>query len=278
MADQPDARRDAHTHDSHHVCAHGALDEHHGEVDAICLDDVSYAYDGHEALHDVTLHIETGCCLGVIGPNGGGKTTLLRIILGLLGGYTGRASVLDMAPAEVCRRGDVIGYVPQHHEFERRFPVSVRQVVRMGLVGRTGLLRRTRRDDLDYAEQIMQQVGVADLVDRPIGDLSSGQQQRVFIARALACRPKILLLDEPLVGVDLAGQQQFAELIHQLHDALGLTLVVVSHDLRAVAGSCGKVAVLNRSIHYHDSPAGLTADLLHEIFRHDIAPILGAGG
>jgi zinc transport system ATP-binding protein len=225
-------------------------------------------------LSDVTLHIETGCNLGIVGPNGGGKTTLLKVILGLLEGYSGSVRVMGLSPREVCRRGDLVGYVPQRHDFESRFPVNVRQVVRMGLVGKAGLLRRYAAEDIERVEALMAHVGVADLARRPIGDLSGGQQQRVFIARALAAGPKLLLMDEPTVGVDVAGQRQFAELIHSLHEKLGLTVVIVSHDLRAVAAGCGKVAVLNRTVHYHDSTEGLTTDLLQEVFRHDIAPVL----
>jgi zinc transport system ATP-binding protein len=261
-----------------HVCTHGPLGEHRAEEDVICLDHVSYAYDGHPALEDVTLHIEQGCNLGIVGPNGGGKTTLLRIVLGLLPGYAGRVSVMGMDPREVCRRGDLVGYVPQRVTFEPRFPVSVRQAVRMGLTGKAGLFRRPPKADRDHVEMIMERLGVADLADRPVGELSGGQQQRAMIARALAPNPRVLLLDEPTVGVDVAGQRRFADLIHDLHGNLGLTIVVVSHDLRAVAGSCGKVAVLNRRIHFHDSPEGLTPALLNEIFHHDVAPAVEWSG
>jgi zinc transport system ATP-binding protein len=255
------------------VCRHGPLGEHGGN-DIICLDAVSYSYGATAALEDVTMHIEAGCNLGIIGPNGGGKTTLLKIILGLLDGYGGTVSVAGLDPRQVCRRGDVVGYVAQRPQFEQRFPVSVRQVVRMGLAGKTGPLRPHRREDRQHVEHLLAELDLTDLAGRAIGDLSGGQQQRAFIARALAAKPRILLLDEPLVGIDVAGQRQFAHLIHRLHDTLGLTIVVVSHDLRAVAGSCGKVAVLSRRIHYHDSPDGLTSELLAEIFRHDIAPAL----
>lgn len=256
------------------VCTHGPLGVHRDHDDVICLDHVGYAYGQTVALEDVTLHVEDGCNLGIIGPNGGGKTTLLKIILGLLPAYSGNAAVVGLPPAEVCRRGHLVGYVPQRASFEPRFPVNVRQAVAMGLVGKAGLFRRIPRADRDHAEALMERLGVADLADRPMGQLSGGQQQRALIARALAPRPRILLLDEPTVGVDLAGQRRFADLIHDLHQSLQLTILVVSHDLRAVAAACGKVAVLNRRIHFHDSPDGLTPDLLSEIFHHDLAPAL----
>jgi zinc transport system ATP-binding protein len=161
---------------------------------------------------------------------------------------------------------------------EWRFPVSVRQVVMMGLVGKTGLFRRHSRQDQDYALQIMEKVGIMALADRPVGDLSGGQQQRTFIARALAARPRVLILDEPMVGVDEAGQHQFARLIHDLHQSLNLTVLVVSHDLQAVAAGCNRVACLNQRIHYHDAPGGLTQAVLREVFQHDIVPVLEKRG
>ena len=270
------SQTNSHQHDDGLCCPHGSLAEHHAKTDAICVDHVSYGYGGPTAepsrlaLRDVTLHIEQGCSLGIIGPNGAGKTTLLKIMLGLLDGYSGSVRVADLVPAAACRYGGIIGYVPLH-ETELRFPVTVRQVVRMGLVGKTGLFRRHARDDLAYVEQLLAQVGVVHLADRPIGDLSGGQQQRCFMARALAAKPKILILDEPLVGIDEAGQQQFAELSHRLHRSLDLTLVIVSHDIRAIATGCTRVACLNQTIHYHDSPAGLTEDVLREVFQHEIS-------
>lgn len=282
-------------HPPQHVCTHGEpcrhgdLGRHEEGRDAICLEHVSFSYawaggsasawrgEAPLALRDVTLHVEQGCNLGIIGPNGAGKTTLLKIILGLLEGYTGTVSVMGMTPRQACRRGDVIGYVPQRLEVEWRFPVTVRQVVRMGLVGKTGLFRAYSRTDRRYAEELMDRVGVAPLADRPIGSLSGGQQQRAFIARALVAKPPILILDEPTVGIDQPGQRQFAELVHQLHESLNLTLIVVSHDLKAIAAGCNRVACLNQSIHYHAAPQGLTREVLNEVFAHEVAPAdLGA--
>jgi len=285
QGDEP-AQAECGSHTHAHSASHGAADgfvrgslaEHRPVADAICLDHVSFGYPETEAgaerllaLRDVTLHVPQGCSLGIIGPNGAGKTTLLKIILGLLDGFQGEARVLGMPPRAACRRGDVVGYVPQRHGVEWRFPLTVRQVVRLGLVGKTGLLRRYRPTDLEYVEQLLDELGIAAWADRPIGQLSGGQQQRCFMARALAPRPKILILDEPLVGVDEGGQRQFAELSQRLHQQLNLTLVIVSHDLRAIATSCSQVACLNQTIHYHDSPAGLTEEVLREVFQHEIS-------
>ncbi len=172
-------------------CPHGSLAEHRAATDAICLDGVSFRYPSSRdlavhtlVLRDVTLHVEQGCSLGIIGPNGAGKTTLLRIMLGLLEDYSGSVRILGLTPQAACRRGDLIGYVPQRNDAELRFPLTVRQVVRMGLIGKTGPLRWYSRGDRQYVELLMEQLGIAPLADRPIGDLSGGQQQRCFIARS----------------------------------------------------------------------------------------------
>ncbi|MEX0654728.1 MAG: metal ABC transporter ATP-binding protein [Phycisphaeraceae bacterium] len=273
-----------HQHDPHGA----SLGHHDATHDAVCLERVSYRYPprllddrrqaGQLALKDVTLHIERGVNLGIIGPNGAGKSTLLRIMLGLLDGYTGSVQITGLTPREACRRGDILGYVPQRADVEWRFPLTAAQVVRMGLVGKTGLLRWYSWADRAYAEHIMERVGVADLRDRPVGALSGGQQQRLFIARALVAKPRVLILDEPLVGIDEAGQQQFAELIHDLHESLDLTMVIVSHDLQAIAAGCNRVACLKQSIHYHDAPEGLTPEVLAEVFEHEIAPVMRRSG
>ena len=267
-----------HRHDDR--CHHGPLDVHRPEHDAVCLEGVSYTYPGaalggaaeakKPAIKDITLHVEYGCSLGIVGPNGAGKSTLMKIVLGEITGYTGSVLVDNLSPKLACRQGNVVGYVPQRHTTCWRFPVSVGQVVRMGLVGLSGPLRRHRKADLEHADALLDRVGVADLARRPIGDLSGGQQQRVMIARALAARPKILLLDEPTVGIDEAGRERFARLLRELHHEMGLTLLIISHDLQAIAAGCSRVAVLNQTLHYHDAPAGLTSETLREVFEHDV--------
>lgn len=278
----------AHDCDHHHVhheddtesstarrgCNHGPLDHHDSSHDALCIDKLSFSYGDTQALEDITLHVHAGCNLGIIGPNGGGKTTLLRIILGQLTGYEGKVSIMGLSPKQVCKLGDIVGYVPQHYDFDPAFPISVRQVIKLGLCGKTGLFRRHSAEDLARVDQLMEQVGIADLRDRPIGELSGGQRQRAFVAKALAAGPKILLLDEPTVGIDVSGRSQFTNLITQLHRDLGLTVMIVTHDLRTVAGCCEKVACLSRTLHFHDSPEGLTPSLLREVFDHDIEPLL----
>jgi len=253
------------------------------ENDVIRVEHVSFSFRGRgspankqtQVLEDVSLNIEAGMNLGIIGPNGAGKTTLLRIMLGLLDGYSGAVTVAGLSPLQACRRGDIIGYVPQRPSAEWRFPLTARQVVRLGLVGKTGLFRRHVPADLEYAEQIMRQVGVAHLADVPIGELSGGQQQRLFIARALVARPQIVILDEPMSGIDAPGQREIGSLIRDLHQALKLTVIVVSHDIEALAAGCTRIACLRKTIHYHDASHGLTPQVLRAVFQHGFEAVLG---
>lgn len=244
---------------------------HHIGQEILCVENLSYAYpDGTEALRDVNLHVLQGSTLAVVGPNGAGKTTLLKILLGLLPGYQGAVRVANMTPQAARRRGDVVSWVPQRAKMIWDFPVTVEQVVRMGLVGKTGLLAWHKRADLEYVRQIMDVMGILGIADRPIGEVSGGQQQRAIIARALAPRPLLVMLDEPTVGVDQAGQDVFSKLMGQIRQVFGITLVIVSHDLRTVIPECQRVACLNRTLHFHDSPARLTPQVLGEVFRCDL--------
>ncbi len=243
---------------------------------------VSYAYPraaddprpARLALERVTLSVPEGERLGVLGPNGGGKSTLLKLTLGLLEGYTGEIRVLGLPPAEASRRG-LVGYVPQRNSAELKFPLTVRQVVEMGASLGLPPWRRVTRDQRAAVDRALGLVGAAELASQHIGSLSGGQLQRVLIARALASGPRLLLLDEPTVGIDVAGQQQFADLLRHLHDDLRLTVMVVSHDIRTVAAGCDRVACLSRTLHFHAAPGGLTPAVLAEVFRHDVSAIFG---
>ncbi len=234
------------------------------------ITNLDYAFGPATALKHVSLAIEEGTTVGLIGPNGGGKTTLIRLLLGLLEPTRGEIRIAGLSPRAAVRRGDVVGYVPQGQRVPNRLPISVRHIVRLGLAGKTGMLRRYAKDDLSFADELMAMVGIADLADAPVGTLSGGQFQRVLIARALAPRPKLLLLDEPTTGIDRSGQQRFIESILQLKTRLGLTVVFVSHDLRAVSAVSDRIACLNVTLHYHDVPGHLPADLVYRMFACDL--------
>lgn len=238
--------------------------------------DVSFTYPAAErpALEGVSLGVREGERLGVLGPNGGGKSTLLKLTLGLLQGYRGEIRVFGHTPQE-ARRRHLVGYVPQRVEAEMRFPLSVEQVVTMAAAVGVSPLKPIPRETVDAVRSALRQVGVDGLRDRVVGELSGGQLQRVMIARAIAHAPRVLILDEPMVGVDVAGQQQFAELLNRLHEHLKLTTIIVSHDIRTIAAGCDRVACLSRTLHSHTAPQGLTPSVLAEVFRHDVAAIFG---
>jgi zinc transport system ATP-binding protein len=244
-------------------------------VDIAGLD---FAYGPQKVLDGIDLGIEPGTTLGLIGPNGGGKTTLIRLLLGLLEPTAGTIRIAGLVPRQAIRRGDLIGYLPQNPQLPGNLPVSVRQAVRLGLAGKTGMLRPYVREDLDFAESLLDRVGIASLADKPVSSLSGGQLQRAFIARALAPRPRLLLLDEPTTGIDRGGQQQFIEFIQTLKREMGLTVVFVSHDLRAVSAISDRIACLNGTLHYHDVPDHLPADLVYRMFACDLEAMGIKGG
>lgn len=227
------------------------------------------------ALTEISLTVPRGTRLGILGPNGGGKSTLVRLMLGLLKPDRGRVRVLGRAPAEARRLG-MMGYLPQRLGADLDWPVSVRQAVAMPLTVRAGPFVMRDRAARRAADKALELVGMTALADRPIGALSGGQLQRAMIARAVAPGPRVLVLDEPTVGVDAAGQRRFADLMNSLHEALGMTVITVSHDLRAIAAGSDRVACLRRGLHFHDAPSGLTPGILAEVFAHDVEAVFGA--
>jgi len=217
------------------------------------LDHICFSYSGERVLEEVSLQIRRGDFLGLIGPNGSGKTTLIRIVLGLLRTECGHVRLFgaDLRNFHDWQR---IGYVPQKAAFESRFPASVSEVVISGRCGVTGLGRRFDAHDRDAAWRALNTVGMGEFRNRLIGNLSAGQQQRVFIARALASGPELLVLDEPTVGVDLEAQEQFYALLRHLNRDLGTTLILASHDVAVIAHEVTQLACLNRTLIFHGRP------------------------
>ena len=243
------------------------------------IHDLSFSYVGQPAaLEKIELAVDRGTTLGLIGPNGGGKTTLIKLMLGLLEPTYGRIRIAGLPPREAVRRGDIVGYLPQRPRSPIGVPISLRQVVRMGLAGKSGLFRQPDAEALAFADSLIERVGLADLSDRSVNALSGGQLQRVYIARALAPRPRLLLLDEPTVGIDRAGQERFITFIQELKQELKLTLIFVSHDLRAVSAISDRIACLNSSLHYHDVPDHLPAELVYRMFACDLEAMGIRGG
>ncbi|MCW2278293.1 metal ABC transporter ATP-binding protein [Heliophilum fasciatum] len=212
---------------------------------------VSFAYDDRTVLTDIQLEIYPHDFYGIIGPNGSGKSTLLKLMLGLVTPDAGEVLLWGKPLTENTNRARV-GYVPQKATaFNASFPATVAEVVATGRIGRRGLFARPNPQDREIVADCLERVGMADFAHRHIGQLSGGQQQRVFIAQALAGEPELLLLDEPTVGVDSEQQSLFYDLMTHLNHDLGLTIVMVSHDIGVVTERVNKLACVNGRLFYH---------------------------
>ncbi len=218
------------------------------QEEVLRLENVNVSYGSHVVLQDINLAVEEHDFLGIIGPNGGGKSTLLKVILGLVKPYSGLVRVLGNTPEKSRSR---IGYVPQTSNYDHGFPASVQDVVMMGRYSRAGLLRYYNATDRAVVRQALQEVGMLEHASTQIGQLSGGQQQRVLIARALVSEPSLLLLDEPTASIDTTMQTEFYELLEHLKKQM--TIIMVSHDIGAVSVFVDKIACLNQRLFYHGS-------------------------
>jgi zinc transport system ATP-binding protein len=227
----------------------------------IDIEDLWVSYDGIPVLEGISLSVMPGDFLGIIGPNGGGKTTLLKAILGLIQPSRGRVLVLGQPPEKAYRR---IGYVPQHNLFDREFPLNVQDAVLMGRLGSKPVFREYSRKDKELALEALKTVGMLSHRNHRLGKLSGGEQQRVFIARALVGDPRVLLLDEPTASIDSATQTEFYELLEGLKKEM--SIVMISHDISAVSVYVDKIACLNRQLYYHGSKE-ITADILEATYK-----------
>lgn len=217
---------------------------------------VNVTRGGVNILRDLDLTVPAGRFLGIVGPNGGGKTTLLKCLTGLESPDSGAIRVLGKPPG----RSREIGYLPQSPTFDFRFPALVREVVSMGL----GRLPRAERDG--RIARVLDDLGLSSRAGRPAGVLSGGERQRLFLARALIREPRLLLLDEPTLGVDAEALDTFLHLLERIRKERELTVVMVSHDFSVVSTHADAVACVARSIHFHGSPRDLTEGRLGEIY------------
>jgi zinc transport system ATP-binding protein len=225
------------------------------------LEDVWIYYDGIPALEAVSLSINRDDFMGIIGPNGGGKTTLLKVILGLLKPNRGKVVVLGNPPERMRK---FIGYVPQYSLFDHDFPISVYEVVLMGRSGQRRMFKQYTKEDETLAIEVLKEVGMLNFKDRQIGKLSGGEQQRVFVARALVTQPKILLLDEPTASVDTQMRAGFYDLLKSLKQRMAI--VLVSHDIGAVSTHVDKIACLNHKLFYHGSKE-ISPEVLEAVYQ-----------
>ncbi|MDP2640970.1 MAG: metal ABC transporter ATP-binding protein [Candidatus Yanofskybacteria bacterium] len=228
------------------------------------LQNVGFWYNGRQVLKGVSFQVQEGDYLGILGPNGSGKTTLLKIMLGILSPQEGSVRARGK---EVLAGGDfsVFGYVPQHASHaEFRFPVTVRELVSSGRVPQLPLFGRFKDADRKMVEQSMRTVGILELQNRRVDDLSGGERQKAFIARALAGNPKILILDEPLTGVDTASQELFYDFLRDLNEVFRITIILVSHDVDVLAQQVKSILCLRHELLYYGSSSDLTKEELVE--------------
>ena len=243
------------------------------------LEDVWVSLDGHTVLEGITFSLKERMFLGVIGPNGAGKTTLLRVILGIIKLDRGIVRVMGMTPGELKRELHHIGYMPQQVIFDPLFPVSVFDVVLMGRTCCIGPLRFPSNRDRQAVTESIKAVGLRGLEKRQIGELSGGQQKRVFLARALCLETQILLLDEPTAGMDLVAQEQFMGLLLRLKKEMGLSIIFVSHDVKVLAQFVDEIVCINRTMHLHGRPQEvLGSERLKEAYRCEFDFLAGEKG
>ncbi|WEK55580.1 MAG: ABC transporter ATP-binding protein [Candidatus Cohnella colombiensis] len=240
----------------------------HREI--IRLDNISFSFDSKPIMSNVSFTVKERDFVGLIGSNGAGKTTLLRMIVGLLRPNSGNITLFG-TPAEQFKDWDHIGYVPQRNNFNPLFPATVREVVLSGLYGRRKLFRKVSKEDIARSEDALTTLKIQDLGDKRIGALSGGQQQRVFLARALINNPKLLILDEPLSGIDQETQVNFFNLIRHMHQHHNITFIMVSHDMEMVRSYLGDkpketAGKLNFYVrHSHDLEDCVETDLFHTL-------------
>jgi zinc transport system ATP-binding protein len=210
------------------------------------IKDLSAGYAEEIILRDVNLVVSDNDFIGIIGPNGGGKTTLLKVILGLIKPYRGSVKFFDPAGS---KPGNLIGYLPQINQIDLRFPISVLDVVLSGLMSNEGLFSRYSGKLKRHAEQLLKQMGIYDLREKTIGGLSGGQLQRVYLCRAIVSSPRLLMLDEPNTFVDTRFETDFYEILKDLNKEMAI--IVVSHDVGTISWYVKTIACVNRNLHYH---------------------------
>jgi zinc transport system ATP-binding protein len=227
----------------------------------ISLRHVWAGYDHQAVLEDVNLTVKALDFIGIVGPNGGGKTTLFKVLLGLISPIRGEVRIMG-EPVEKGRRH--IGYVPQLMTFDSDFPIRVWDVALMGRLGSRGLVQRYTAEDEEVVADALRRVDMLDQRERPFGDLSGGQRQRVYVARALASEPSVLLLDEPLASVDPRVSSSIYELLKRLNQSV--TILMASHDVGAISSHVKTVGCMNRRLFYHEDDT-ITPEMLELAYQ-----------
>jgi zinc transport system ATP-binding protein len=222
---------------------------------------VTFSYNHEPVLEHITFNVLDGDFVGVIGPNGGGKTTILKLLLGLVTPPTGTVSIYGMQPARARKK---VGYMPQYTTLDRDFPITVREVVAMGLFNNTSFFPVIGKKKMEMIHEAMQAVKVDHLAGRQFGDLSGGQKQRCLIARAVVARPQVLLLDEPTASVDTSVEKDIYELLKELNS--NMTIMLVSHDLGFISKYINRVFCVNRFMACHSVDQMNISDIIKETY------------
>ena len=225
------------------------------------IQNLNFSYNSQPVLLDINLSVNPGDFIAMIGPNGGGKTTLLKLMLGLLNADSGSMRIFGNRPQDVSHR---IGYVPQDVHINKNFPVSALDVVLMGRLKPGRGWSRHSQQDLMAALKALEQVEMEKFRGQRIGELSGGQKQRVFVARALVTDPELLFLDEPTASIDTKGQNEFYQILKELNEKI--TIIVVSHDLMVISGYIKSVICVNQHLHYHGH-AELTGEMIEMMYN-----------
>jgi len=226
----------------------------------IRVDNVWFAFNGRPVLRDVSFDVQRGEFLALIGPNGGGKTTLLKLLIGLLEPKSGRVLVFGKPPQQSSHS---FGYVPQEMGGSRSFPVSVLDAVLMGRLQPKRLRSRFTARDREAAEDALRRLDIWQYRNRRVGELSGGQRQRAFIARALVTEPEILFLDEPVANIDAKGQAELHALLKELNQTV--TIVMVTHEVMVISSYVKSVACVNRTVHFHGD-SEITAEMIDQTY------------
>jgi len=234
------------------------------DVVAVSFQDVDFSYNNTPVLKEVSFAIYDKSFISIVGPNAGGKTTLLKLMLGLLKPSRGTIKIFDLSPDKAR---SLIGYMPQYIQFDPYFPVTVLDVVLMGRLGNRTIFGPYRKKDIAICFEALQKLEMSDTWNRPFKALSGGQRQRVLIARALATKPRLLLLDEPTSNVDMAVETELFELLNNLSKTI--TVVVVSHDLGFVSQFVERVVCVNRKVAVRPTTA-ITGEMINDLYRTDV--------
>lgn len=234
---------------------------------------LSYRYEKDTVLKDINLSVPSGSFLAIVGPNGSGKSTLLKLILGLLKLQQGE---IHLCGKEIGKFKDwhKIGYVSQKaNSFNSGFPATVFEVVASGLTRKIGMFKMFKKEHAELVLDALDSVGMKQFVNRNIGELSGGQQQRVFIARALVSKPMLLILDEPTVGVDAENVTNFYQMLDDLNKSLGITLILVTHDIGTISEKVSHVACLNKHLYFHGEASEfeqMRMEDMSKVYGHDV--------